>query len=1536
GLNTHRIVISPVDGSIHEGTYSVQVTVDDCILQSDTYELDVFDSPSLAPTATAGPLCEGDDLQLQANATNAVSLQWTGPNGFLSNAANPLLPAVSIRNNGTYYLQIVSSSGCIQSASIEIDYIVPTPVQPVITVEDLVCEDAVIRMSIPQVYNGTSISYEWINGQGQVIGSSRNVDISASDPLAISPFQVRVIVDGCASPISDPVSVDIGELPIATATNNGPICLGEQVQLFAGTVNGAAYEWRNASTGALVSTDQNPVVFGLNSSTTYVLTVISNGCLSDPVAQTTVVVNGSPRVNPGQNYVLNSDCAPSDLRLSAGVVLGSSAIVSYQWTGPNGFSSSVENPLIPNASTANNGSYELVVTDENGCIASGVVEVSGISDQIVQPIISSTGPACNGESITLSVPVYNGARVDYRWDVPDQSNISGLNTHQIVISPVDGAIHAGRYSVTVEVDDCTIQSDVYELQIFPQPMAAPTATTGVICEGSQLNLTANATGASSYSWTGPNGFQSTAENPQIANVDLSANGTYSLRVSSVSNCESVYSIVVDNIVAQPVQPQVIARSSVCEDEIIELRILQFYNGSSVDYEWFNGLGTSIGTTRDLDLTTSDARAVPPYYVFVTVDGCAAPASQPVQVEVLPLPLATARNSGPVCMGGSVQLEAGPIPNATYLWYNTNPTASSPPAVAFSTEQRPIVRPAAPGLYTYYLQIETSDGCLSDPMATTVVEVYPEPEISNLSGGGTYCEGSTINLSGINLVPVAGPVSYTWRGPNGFVFTATSGAVGSYPMTLVNANPQMAGAYSLQLTSADGCESNIETIQLFIEPEPTTPVLSVNQDFLCEGEQLQLNAPSYTAANQVIYEWFFDDGSGRISLGTTDVPSFFIDNVNASNDGIYTVSVTVDGCTSSLSNAEDVAIFGRQAPPLTSNNTSASDPACEGGSVTLSVPLILGATYEWFGPNGFTSTQPNPVINNVTAANAGSYYVVIDLNGCASVVSESTIVFVQDQLEVPTIVNSGPVCEGGEITLEVSSPINVPNGIVLRFEWYRVFTNELVATTSEPELTLTNLMAADAGGYYLRLYAGNCEAPLSEQTELQVDVIPPNEADAGLDQEVCATTLVILDAEPPSVGTGIWTSLTGATVSNPDLPNSEVIDLEEGENIFVWSLSNGACENYDADTVVVRVTLVPIDEAFAGNDINICGQNATVLSANPPLVASGVWTQSLAQASLGVEIVDPNSPDTEINGLESGNSYEFVWTLSEGVCVDFASDVVLVTVNEAPLIEAFVETPLLYVCDATTATLSAQAPSIGGGQWLSTSGARIIEPFQAVTAVDGLDKGENVFVWSLSNGTCENYSTDTLIIIREDGPVANAESYLLAFRDSLTGEDLLDNDLIGNASELSIQLIQAPENGTLSDNLEDGVMDYIPNRGFFGEDSFIYELCNVNCPDQCDTALVRIEVMADPNSSDDCWVPNIITPNNDNLNDALTIPCLDNYPNNNIKVFNRWGDKVYESGPYLNDWEGTYRGETLPPGTYFYILQLDPSQKPIQGFFTLNR
>ena len=89
------------------------------------------------------------------------------------------------------------------------------------------------------------------------------------------------------------------------------------------------------------------------------------------------------------------------------------------------------------------------------------------------------------------------------------------------------------------------------------------------------------------------------------------------------------------------------------------------------------------------------------------------------------------------------------------------------------------------------------------------------------------------------------------------------------------------------------------------------------------------------------------------------------------------------------------------------------------------------------------------------------------------------------------------------------------------------------------------------------------------------------------------------------------------------------------------------------------------------------------------------------------------------------------------------------------------------------------------------------------------------------------------------------------------------------------------------------------------------------------------------------VPEGISPNNDRKNDFLVIPCIEDYPENNLKIFNRYGIQIYEASSYLNTWDGKANmgfpntSKLLPIGTYFYVLDIKEFKKPIIGYVYLN-
>ena len=90
----------------------------------------------------------------------------------------------------------------------------------------------------------------------------------------------------------------------------------------------------------------------------------------------------------------------------------------------------------------------------------------------------------------------------------------------------------------------------------------------------------------------------------------------------------------------------------------------------------------------------------------------------------------------------------------------------------------------------------------------------------------------------------------------------------------------------------------------------------------------------------------------------------------------------------------------------------------------------------------------------------------------------------------------------------------------------------------------------------------------------------------------------------------------------------------------------------------------------------------------------------------------------------------------------------------------------------------------------------------------------------------------------------------------------------------------------------------------------------------DTVVVLAEVC-------DVYPPNVFTPGGDGVNDQLVFQGLENFPGSQLFIYNRWGNKIYESPDYRNDWNGG----GVSDGTYYYILEVSNGSVH-KGFITI--
>jgi gliding motility-associated-like protein len=364
-------------------------------------------------------------------------------------------------------------------------------------------------------------------------------------------------------------------------------------------------------------------------------------------------------------------------------------------------------------------------------------------------------------------------------------------------------------------------------------------------------------------------------------------------------------------------------------------------------------------------------------------------------------------------------------------------------------------------------------------------------------------------------------------------------------------------------------------------------------------------------------------------------------------------------------------------------------------------------------------------------------------------------------------------------------------------------------------------------------------------------------------------------------------------------------------------------DYSQDTIEIFIDI--IEMADAGEDIEVCAVNSVTLNASLPVTGEGMWTQPMSQAGVGVEIVDPSDPQTSVEGLVPGNTYIFSWVLADNGCGE-SIDEIEVFVADA---EAFAGIDFFECGDGCT-FLAASEPAVALGAWSSPDPNIIFEDIlDNQSEVCNLVPGINTFIWTLNEGECGDDGIDTVFVEYKYAPTAVQDDIVVSFA-GVVDFDVSANDDI--PADFFIEVLTQPEHGTLIEG-DDGRFTYQADINYIGTDEFLYQICSESC--ECSEALVVLTVGREA----ECIIPNIITPNEDGVNDRFVIPCLaetQKFLDNEVAIFNVWGDEIFRAAPYLNDWEGMYNGEELPAGTYFYVVNFGDGTEVQSGFLVLHR
>ncbi|HJW29219.1 MAG TPA: gliding motility-associated C-terminal domain-containing protein, partial [Saprospiraceae bacterium] len=430
--------------------------------------------------------------------------------------------------------------------------------------------------------------------------------------------------------------------------------------------------------------------------------------------------------------------------------------------------------------------------------------------------------------------------------------------------------------------------------------------------------------------------------------------------------------------------------------------------------------------------------------------------------------------------------------------------------------------------------------------------------------------------------------------------------------------------------------------------------------------------------------------------------------------------------------------------------------------------------------------------------------------------------------------------------------------------------------------------------------------------------------------VCEGDSLALTSNAPVNAVLSWTGPNGFSSSVGSLVIFPATTLNAGAYVLNYELNGCPAPASAPFNVQVQSSLAT--PAISGDVTSLCLDApvpVTICIDPNSLTPGGTYTWLLNGTGIG----NPTSDSClSILGspLQGGINNISVITSLQG-CLSDTSSIVSIQADEAPNLNADAGPATLY-CPDETIMLGGSNPLPGTGLWTSQDPLVIFSnDADPATTLLPLPSGEYTLLWILSYATCVDYSVDSVTITVITPPTAIPDTVSVPF--GQTGEFVVTfNDSLSNEPYI-LQIVSGPQKGNAL-HAGNGLFRYTPNIGFVGTDVMTYRVCATDCPGECSDATVIIHV----GSESDCFVPTLFTPNEDGINDVLIVPCLETtkYPNNRIIIFNEWGDAVFTASPYNNDWDGRVSGESLPVGTYFYIMDFGDGSTPKRTFLVLER
>lgn len=488
--------------------------------------------------------------------------------------------------------------------------------------------------------------------------------------------------------------------------------------------------------------------------------------------------------------------------------------------------------IIPNT-VGNGASYRIRMVSSSPADTS---DTTTIAIRIANPdssniVITSNSPLCEGSTLSFTAST-NVNPTTYTWTGPNSFSSTSANP---TIGGVTSALN-GNYYATLNFYGCEVK-DTLPVTVKPLPVKPIVTNNSPLCAGDTLKLSGSTTTSGvTYSWTGPNSYTSTQQNPIITNSNTTLSGTYT-QIATLNGCSRSDTTVV-TVKPMPATTTLTTNAPLCEGDTLKVNSTNSSSGTS--YNW-TGPNSYTANTQNIVRTISTPSMSGYYKLLLDLNGCTLLDSIQAIINIIPAtPVVSASN--PLCVGDTLKLTANSTTSGvTYSW--TGPNSFTSP---FQNPNRVNISFSDTGNYKV---TATANNC-SSAEASTRVNANPAPFVIILSNKDSICSGEPVTFTALPN-NAGGTPTYQW-----FVNAQQVGTGSTYTSTTLQNN----AIVNLNMTEYTKCTNPFtdpsNDIQMQVLPwlAPSVNITANPSGPVPPNQYITFTATTSDSGNNPGYQW----------------------------------------------------------------------------------------------------------------------------------------------------------------------------------------------------------------------------------------------------------------------------------------------------------------------------------------------------------------------------------------------------------------------------------------------------------------------------------------------------------------------------------------------------------------------------------------------------------------------------------------------------------------------------------------------------------